>query len=233
MSNSQGAGAGPRGSDRRPGANTTRVARRDEFENAYNLITPAWEIGRPQRPFMNLMISGKIKGRVLDVGCGTGEHALMAAAVGLDVVGIDTSPTAIDIATGKAHDRAVRARFAVFDALRLADLGESFDTVLDCGMFHNLADTERTMFLDGIRAVLRPGGRYFMLCFNDERRRVGAARTISQAEIRSSFADGFRVDAIESARIEESNSDGVPAWLAKITRIDTTNGGGGIEYPGR
>jgi len=209
------------GPPRRSGRNTIRVARREEFENAYKIITPAWEIGRPQRAFMRLMISGKIKGRVLDVGCGTGEHALMAAAVGLDVVGIDTSPTAIDIAMEKARKRAVRTRFVVFDALRLAGLGESFDTVLDCGMFHNLEDAERRVFLNGVRAALRPGGRYFMLCFSDERCRVGAARTISQAEIRSSFANGFRIDAIESAMIEESNSDGVPAWLAKITRIDT------------
>jgi cyclopropane fatty-acyl-phospholipid synthase-like methyltransferase len=169
---------------------------------------------------MNLMLSRKIKGKVLDVGCGTGEHALMAAAVGLEAVGIDTSPTAIEIAMRKARDRGLKARFLVSNVLQLTTLEEKFDTILDCGMFHNLDNEERTVFADAIRSVLRSNGRYFMLCLNDERSRAGAARTVSQEEIRSTFIDGFRIDSIERVRMEENGSDGVPAWLVKISRID-------------
>jgi SAM-dependent methyltransferase len=50
---------------------------------------PPWDIGRPQPAFQALADAGSVSGRVLDVGCGTGEHALMAARLGLDATGID------------------------------------------------------------------------------------------------------------------------------------------------
>jgi len=63
-------------------------------------------------------------GRVLDVGCDTGEHALMAASLGYQAVGVDMSMRAIELAKTKATERGVEARFVVADALRLVDLGE-------------------------------------------------------------------------------------------------------------
>jgi len=38
---------------------------------------PPWDIGRPQPAFVALAEAGAIRGRVLDVGCGTGELVLM------------------------------------------------------------------------------------------------------------------------------------------------------------
>src|SRR5262245_61449495 len=49
---------------------------------------PAWDIGRPQPALLALASSGALHGRVLDIGCGTGEHVLMAAAHGLDATGV-------------------------------------------------------------------------------------------------------------------------------------------------
>ncbi len=39
-----------------------------------------WDIGRPQPAFARLADRGLLAGRVLDAGCGTGEHTLLAAA---------------------------------------------------------------------------------------------------------------------------------------------------------
>src|SRR5436309_4815835 len=97
---------------------------------------PRWDIGRPQPAFLALAEAGAIQGRVLDVGCGTGEHVLMAAGLGLDATGVDLAAAALRAAEDKARDRGSTARFLVHDARRLADLGESFDTVLDCGLVH-------------------------------------------------------------------------------------------------
>src|SRR5579872_3447642 len=99
----------------------------EDFDEMYR-GTPPWDIGRPQPVFLRLADEGLIQGRVLDAGCGTGEHVLMAAERGLDVTGVDAAPSAIEAAQRKAADRGLTARLVVFDALRLAELQEQFDT---------------------------------------------------------------------------------------------------------
>src|SRR6266542_3914975 len=125
-----------------------RPAGLEEFEAMY-ATTPPWDIGRPQPAFLELAETGALRGRVLDVGCGTGEHALMAARVELPATGIDAAPTAIAIAERKARERDLSARFLVRDALEIDSLGERFDTVLDCGLFHVLDDDDRLRFVKG------------------------------------------------------------------------------------
>src|SRR5215217_4972205 len=61
----------------------------ERFSAMYEAGPPPWDIGRPQPAFLELAEQGALTGRVLDVGCGTGEHALMAAARGFDATGID------------------------------------------------------------------------------------------------------------------------------------------------
>jgi cyclopropane fatty-acyl-phospholipid synthase-like methyltransferase len=162
-----------------------------------------------------------IGGRVLDVGCGTGEHALMSAKFGLEAVGIDTAPSAIAIAKGKAQARGVAARFLVWNALSLTSLGEQFDTVLDCGLFHVFTDKERPLFVQNLAAVVRAGGRYYMLCFSERQPGDTGPRRVTQAEIRTSFKDGWVVDSIEPAIIEVTSGPGVLAWLASATRTES------------
>ena len=50
--------------------------------------SPPWDIGHPQAEFVRLAKQGAIKGRVLDVGCGTGENAMLFAGLGLEVWGV-------------------------------------------------------------------------------------------------------------------------------------------------
>jgi hypothetical protein len=58
-----------------------------------------------------------------------------------------------------------------------------------------------------------------MLCFSELQPGDSGPRRVTQGEIRASFADGWRVDSIERAKIETTmGSDGVRAWLACITR---------------
>jgi 2-polyprenyl-3-methyl-5-hydroxy-6-metoxy-1,4-benzoquinol methylase len=92
-------------------------------EDSYAGDRPPWDIGRPQPAFLALAEAGAIRGRVLDAGCGTGEHTLLAAGLGLDATGVDLASNALDTARQKARDRGLAARFVRQDARRLADLG--------------------------------------------------------------------------------------------------------------
>lgn len=181
---------------------------------------PPWDIGRPQPAFLALSEAGAIRGRVLDVGCGTGEHVLMCAGLGLDATGVDLADAALRVATEKARERGLAARFLRQDARRLGDLGEVFDTVLDCGLFHIFADDERAVFAASVRGVLEPGGRYFMLGFSDRQPGEWGPHRLTRQEIVAAFADGWRVDSIEPATIDITTAPGgIRAWLAALTAI--------------
>ena len=181
--------------------------------------TPPWDIGRPQEPFIELAEAGAFRGHVLDLGCGTGEHALLAAGRGLRATGIDVAPTAIARARDKARQRGLDARFLVHDALSVDSLGERFDVVVDCGFFHVLPDAGREDLVRVLGRVMAPGAAYYLLCFSDRVPGDEGPRRIRQDEIRSVFSKPFSVDSITEAQIEATFLDvPVPAWLAKITR---------------
>src|ERR1700747_1686877 len=116
-----------------------------ERDASYTGDTPApWDIGRPQPALARLADQGRLTGRLLDAGCGTGEHALLAASRGADVTAIHRAPTAIARARAKASERGLTARFEVADALDLGRLGLTVDTVIDSGVFHVFSDGDRT-----------------------------------------------------------------------------------------
>lgn len=189
------------------------------FDEIYKAGRAPWDLGRPQSAFRELAADGQLSGRVLDVGCGTGEHALMASAMGLDATGVDTARTAIGLAERKASERGLSARFLTWDALQLAALGESFDTVLDCGLFHVFDDRERPAFVSALGDSMHPGARYFMLCFSDLEPDGWGPRRIRQDEIRASFSAGWQIEGIEPTRLELTFEPGsVHAWLASIRR---------------
>jgi SAM-dependent methyltransferase len=129
------------------------------FDSAYKGGPPPWDIGRPQKEFVELVRRGEITGSILDIGCGTGEHALFFAAEGHDVWGIDATPVAIEKAQEKAAQRGLRVHFLVGDAVHLSDLGRKFDT--GRGTAKQVSDQEKTakQFATGreLRSGSRPG----------------------------------------------------------------------------
>ena len=189
------------------------------FDEVYR-GTPPWEIGRPQPALLELFDAGQVSGRVLDVGCGTGELALTAAARGLAATGVDSSAEAIALARRRAADRGLTgARFVVADAMDLSSLGVTFDTVMDSGVFHLFDDDQRRRYVESIRSVTAIGGSYHLLVFSDAAAGHWGPRRVRRDEIETALADGWDVRAIEPAVFEVNIVDGrVKAWRGTAVR---------------
>lgn len=87
------------------------------FEQAYRDGDPPWVIDEPQSAVVALARDGAVTGTVLYPGCGTGEHTILLAGLGYDVLGADAAPTAVHRARERAAAAEVDARFVVADAL--------------------------------------------------------------------------------------------------------------------
>jgi SAM-dependent methyltransferase len=186
------------------------------FDLAYE-GSPPWDLGRPQHVVVELAEAGEIVGSVLDVGCGTGEHALYLAERGHDVLGIDTASRAIDLARAKAADRGLDAAFEVGDALRVHELGRTFDTAIDIGLFHTLADEERPIYVGSLREALAPDGRAFVLCWSERNPWGFGPRRVTQMELLGTFERGWDVRIVSSA-FESRFPEPIHAWLTIARR---------------
>lgn len=190
--------------------------------SAYSLPEPPpWDIGRPQRAIAKLVEAGLFTGRVLDVGCGTGEHTLLLAARGVDVLGIDPSEIAIERATKKSEERGIPAHFEVGSGLALAGYGQ-FDCILDSGVWHIFDDANRALYTQNLASALKPGGLYVSLIFSDLEPPGWGPRRVSEDEIRESFASGFQIESIEASLYENTHKPpGAKALLSKIRRVSS------------
>ena len=190
---------------------------------------PPWDIGRPQPAFVRLAERGLLSGRLLDSGCGTGENVLLAASHGAEATGVDISPHAIARAREKAAGRGLAARFEVADALRLGQLGLTFDVLIDSGVFHIFDDADRKRYVASLAAALRPGGHCYLMCFSDRQPGTVGPRRVREDELRAAFSDGWEISGIEADTFEVNpgiefspgtSAAGAQAWLASLVRQD-------------
>ncbi|MEU4514606.1 class I SAM-dependent methyltransferase [Nonomuraea wenchangensis] len=131
-------------------------------------------------------------GSVLDVGCGTGTFALMLAARGLEVTGVD--PAAASLAVARAKPGAERVRWIHGDARALPPMAADLATMTANVAQAIVEPDDWAATLDGVRRALRPGGR---LVFET---RVPARR----AWLAWNRAESYRVTDVEGVgRVEQ------------------------------
>jgi SAM-dependent methyltransferase len=188
------------------------------WDASYHDGPAPWDTGQPQPAVVRLAAAGGFTGAVLDAGCGTGENALHVAALGVPVLGFDVAGTALAMARAKAAGRGIEAEFVLADALQLGRLGRTFDTVLDCGLFHTFDAAERPGYVASLASVTEPGGTLYVLCFSDEGPDTGP-HPVSRDELSAAFGpgSGWQVAAIEPDRVQTRyHDDGAPAWFATV-----------------
>jgi SAM-dependent methyltransferase len=192
-----------------------------DWNDSYVGPPPPWDIGRPQPAFVRLAEVGALHGALHDAGCGTGEHTLLAARYGARALGIDVATRAIETARGKAEERKIEAHFRVLDALHLDTLYETYDTVVDSGLFHVFDDAARIQYIASLRAVLHLEGHLHLMCFSDREPGDWGPRRVTENELRVAFGAGWQIDSLVPDRFDinlDPDTLTAEAWLVDVVR---------------
>jgi SAM-dependent methyltransferase len=94
---------------------------------------------------------------VVDAACGTGNAALLAAARGARVIGVDGAPRLLEVARERAREENVVLEFREGDLLALPVDDAAADVVLS--VFGVIFAADAAQALREIARILRPGGR--------------------------------------------------------------------------
>jgi len=194
------------------------------WDEAYKTNNTPWDIGRPQPAIVKISEWGGLVEPILDSGCGSGEHALLAASSGLEVKGVDVAQAAIEHARAKARARGLSVEFIVGDVLALDEiprLEPPFRTVLDIGCFHTFANADRPLYASSLASVTETGAMLHLLCFSELTPGTDGPRRVTEGEIAATFSRDWYVDAIEAETFAVTNLWHGPtpsAWLARIIR---------------
>jgi len=108
-------------------------------------------------------------GRVIDLGCGAGNYAIYFAERGFEVTGVDFSPTAIKIARENAGRKGVKCNFFVADVIEELDrVSQTWDFAYDWGLLHHIFPEQRKKYVENVRRILNPKGKYLSVCFSEK-----------------------------------------------------------------
>jgi SAM-dependent methyltransferase len=94
---------------------------------------------------------------VVDIACGTGNAALLAAARGARVVGVDGAPRLLEVARERAREGGVAVDFREGDLLSLPVEEDAADVVIS--VFGVIFAQDPAGALREVRRILRPAGR--------------------------------------------------------------------------
>jgi len=145
-------------------------ANRRYFRDAYRTGKHGWAVEDPSpyaEKFLNRLKRIVPNGRLLDIGCGEGRHAIVASRLGFKVTAADYEPSALRRARRFTWKNGVRGiAFRVMNVLCLPAPGAAFDIVLDYGCLHHQKKSDWAAYKSSILRVLAPGGFYILSVFS-------------------------------------------------------------------
>lgn len=142
-------------------------------------------------PEVLAFIQNTRNGKALDLGCGTGTHAITLAQHGWRVTGIDFSRKAIHRARCKAAKAGAEIAFHIADVTSPLKHNDLYDFVLDIGCFFSLREKDRKQYIEMLAGLVRPKGCYMLFSWLPRLKR-GRIVGILPEEAKLLFQENFK-----------------------------------------
>lgn len=144
-----------------------------------------WNIETPPNELVELIREENIRPcKTVDLGCGVGNYAIYLASKGFEVTGVDSSPTAIEMAKENARKRGVDCNFIVADLLGdLHNVKETFDFAYDWELLHHIMPEDREKYVINVHKILKPMAYYFSVCFSEKDPQFGGIGKIRRTPL--------------------------------------------------
>jgi SAM-dependent methyltransferase len=123
-----------------------------------------WDKGEAHPVLRDMIAHGALSGRILVPGCGAGHDVRALAELGMEVVGLDVAPLAIEAARRFPRSGAEQYEPGDFFALR-PELREAFDGIFEHTCFCAIDPSRRADYVEAAATALRPGGRLLAVFF--------------------------------------------------------------------
>jgi 2-polyprenyl-3-methyl-5-hydroxy-6-metoxy-1,4-benzoquinol methylase len=135
------------------------------WENEYlkDQQSPIYEPLWKKLQFFLKRVHGK---SVLDYGCGDGNYSILMQNLGFNVVGIDVSSNAIEIAQNSINSEKIS--FCTANSIPESLPNNSFDIVVMLNVLHCLSNGDRPKLLEKVRGVLKDRGYLFASVLSTE-----------------------------------------------------------------
>jgi SAM-dependent methyltransferase len=121
--------------------------------------------------------------KIIDIGCGTGNHAIRLSTLGYEVTAVDISLAMLKIAKSKDKDKKIRIKRGDMKKLNSIFPKERFDGAISLGhvAYHLNTNREAEAFFEAVHKILRANGLFIFNARN--------ARKIDESRLNHLFLD--------------------------------------------
>jgi len=203
-----------------PESKTTELP---DWDALYREGRPPWESGVPSGELIRVLDEGLLRpSTTLELGCGTGADAVYLAQHGFDVTAVESSPTALERARGRAQAQGALIQFVLDDAFEFGRTCDPFHLVYDAGFYHFIRQTDLERLLDLLWRVTRPGSYYLALAGSTGETAEGGPPQVSKEGIRMELGRLFQFVHLRRFRFESPRRpEGYLGWSCLMQRPKT------------